>query len=145
MADNDRDKIVTAIDIVDQQAALEKEANEILPGKFEVCTFDKGYIRQPVYACKTCSHDNNEPAGMCYSCSIACHADHELLELFAKRNFRCDCGVDSKFGGHPCQLSSQSKQQTASNDGNTYGHNFFGHYCRYESSYLNQNGHSSCF
>ncbi|KAJ8654807.1 hypothetical protein O0I10_009528 [Lichtheimia ornata] len=137
MADDssNQEKIVTAIDIVDQQTALEKEANEILPGKFEACTFDKGYIRQPLYACKTCSHDNTEPAAMCYSCSIACHADHELFELFAKRNFRCDCGIEHKFGEHPCQLSSLSKQQTASNDDNAYNHNFFGHYCRCDKFY----------
>ncbi|CDH61415.1 e3 ubiquitin-protein ligase ubr7 [Lichtheimia corymbifera JMRC:FSU:9682] len=138
MADGDpsnQDKIVTAIDIVDQQTALEKEANEILPENFEACTFDKGYIRQPLYACKTCSHDNTEPAAMCYSCSIACHADHELFELFAKRNFRCDCGIENKFGDHRCQLSSLSKQQIASNDKNTYNHNFFGHYCRCDKFY----------
>ncbi|KAI7880318.1 zf-UBR-domain-containing protein [Lichtheimia hyalospora FSU 10163] len=126
------DKIVTAVDIVDQQTALEKEATEILPGKFEVCTFDKGYIRQPLYACKTCSHDNTEPAAMCYSCSIACHADHELFELFAKRNFRCDCGIETKFGGHQCQLSSHPN---ASNDKNAYNHNFHGHYCRCDKFY----------
>jgi len=36
-------------------------------------------------------------AGFCYSCSITCHTDHDVYELWTKRHFRCDCG-NSKFG-----------------------------------------------
>ena len=32
---------------------------------------------QPVYLCQTCP----EAKGVCASCSIACHADHEQIEL----------------------------------------------------------------
>ncbi|KAG0165073.1 hypothetical protein DFQ30_009004 [Apophysomyces sp. BC1015] len=122
---------VTAVDIVQQQVILEQEAQEALPGKFESCTFELGYVRQPLYACKTCGSDQ---AGMCYSCSIACHADHELYELFPKRQFRCDCGIDGKFK-HPCQLMTPLKQKTRTNDNNAYNHNFQGHYCRCDRMY----------
>lgn len=56
-----------------------------------VCTYDRGYISQPVYACRVCS--KGELKGFCYGCSMTCHLDHasEVIELFTKRDFRCDC------------------------------------------------------
>ncbi|CAO3624927.1 unnamed protein product [Cunninghamella echinulata] len=71
---------------------------------------------------------------MCYSCSIACHGDNELYELFPKRHFRCDCGVGDKFGKHPCTLSTAAKSDTT-NEENNYNHNFFGRYCRCDMEY----------
>lgn len=126
---------VTAVEYLENQLALEREAADILPGKFENCTFNLGFIRQAVYACKTCSGlDPANPAGMCYGCSIACHADHEILELFPKRNFRCDCGLKSKFGGNSCQLDMDDKATTRNED-NSYNHNFIGEYCRCKVQY----------
>lgn len=132
-ADNstENEQVVTAVDIMNQQTALEQEAQEVLPGKFESCTFDQGYIRQALYACKTCTPPDHEPAGMCYSCSIACHSDHELYELFPKRNFRCDCGLPGKFSDRPCELATRRKRATQKNEDNVYNHNFRGLYCRY--------------
>jgi E3 ubiquitin-protein ligase UBR7 len=133
MADStaEGEKTVTAVEYLENQLALEREAADILPGKFENCTYKLGYIRQAVYACKTCTNLNpDNPAGMCYGCSIACHADHEVLELFPKRNFRCDCGLKSKFGGSVCQLDMESKTGSR-NDDNSYNHNYTGRYCRY--------------
>lgn len=118
---------MTALDYIQKQEELEREAREALPGKFEKCTFPLGYIRQPVYACKTC----DSLSGMCYSCSMSCHADHELLELFAKRHFRCDCGLLDKFDNHPCSLTIPAKKIIKTNDENKYNHNFRGFYCRY--------------
>ncbi|ORY92209.1 hypothetical protein BCR43DRAFT_497965 [Syncephalastrum racemosum] len=129
------EEVITAQEYIDRQTALEKEAQEVLPGKFEKCTFEQGYIRQALYACKTCTRSDDEPSGMCYSCSIACHSDHELLELFPKRNFRCDCGVPGKFGGTPCELSKGQQKATSDNDKNTYNHNFKGLYCRCNQFY----------
>ncbi|CAO3595473.1 unnamed protein product [Absidia cylindrospora] len=138
--------IVTAVDIINEQAQLERDARETLPGKFETCTFNQGYIRQPLYACKTCLPPPTEdtkrdaletkfqPAGMCYSCSIACHADHILYELFPKRHFRCDCGVKDKFGDHRCELGAAEKQNVSNKD-NCYNHNFVGRYCRCNEEY----------
>ncbi|KAI7873702.1 uncharacterized protein EV154DRAFT_527785 [Mucor mucedo] len=126
---------VTALDYIEKQEQLEKEAQSILPGKFEKCTFPLGYVRQSLYACKTCSSESEEPAGMCYSCSIACHASHELFELFPKRAFRCDCGIKDKFAGHHCSLTIPAKKIIQANDKNTYNHNFQGRYCRCDQHY----------
>ncbi|KAI9500941.1 hypothetical protein GGI25_005398 [Coemansia spiralis] len=151
------EEIVTAAGYLQVQADLEREAAEVLPGKFDECTFDRGYIRQPLYACLTCTRppaeynsslDNaddtakhaTQPAGMCYSCSIECHAGHEVVELFTKRNFRCDCGtkrlLPQTASGACCSLK---KTRTAlarlENSENKYNHNFWGYYCRCNTFY----------
>lgn len=87
-------KTITAVDYINQQNDLEKEARELMPYEPDECTYVKGELNQSVFACLTCSRDNNNtPIGVCYSCSIQCHASHELIELFSKRNFVCDCGT----------------------------------------------------
>ncbi|KAI8368605.1 putative zinc finger in N-recognin-domain-containing protein [Choanephora cucurbitarum] len=128
----EEEKTLTALDYIEKQEELEREAFSTLPGKFEKCTFPLGYIRQPVYACKTCSVDT--VAGICYSCSIACHASHDLLELFPKRHFRCDCGLPDKLN-HPCELMIPAKKIIRTNDDNQYNHNFQGRYCRCDQLY----------
>ena len=136
---NNNDQILTAVDIVDQQQKLEREAQQVLPGKFEKCTFDQGYIRQALYSCKTCYPEEADLAGFCYSCSIACHADHELFELFPKRHFRCDCGLlkknnnNNKAGDNEESSSScccTLRDNKEPNLENKYNHNFRGRYCR---------------
>ncbi|KAJ1975057.1 hypothetical protein H4R35_003324 [Dimargaris xerosporica] len=174
--------VTTAVDYLHAQAQLEKEAEEVLPGKFDHCTYGLGYIHQPVYVCLTCMRHHQETskpiatqpvaapqvsiplhstvgpaaggsrnkdiatpigptpsklaklvqgldlasaAGICYSCSIACHASHEVIELFNKRHFRCDCGSRRMA---PSQCSLEPKP-TITNDGNQYSHNFIGRYC----------------
>lgn len=85
---------ITAVDYINEQDDLEKEARQLMPYNPDECTYDKGELRQPVFACLTCSRDNNNSAiGVCYSCSIQCHSSHELVELFTKRGFVCDCGT----------------------------------------------------
>ncbi|KAI8330137.1 hypothetical protein BD560DRAFT_416474 [Blakeslea trispora] len=125
----EEEETITAVDYVETQEELEREAYSTLPGKFEKCTFPMGYIRQPIYACKTCQVDS--VAGICYSCSIACHASHDLLELFPKRHFRCDCGLLD----HPCELMIPAKKMIQFNDQNQYNHNFKGRYCRCDQFY----------
>ncbi|KAG2216220.1 hypothetical protein INT45_014192, partial [Circinella minor] len=133
--DNNNDPILTAVDIVDQQQKLEKEAQQVLPGKFEKCTFDQGYIRQALYSCKTCYPEEKDLAGFCYSCSIACHADHELFELFPKRHFRCDCGLVKKRGDTPFSFCCTLNDNKEPNLENKYNHNFRGRYCRCDKDY----------
>ncbi|KAJ1939090.1 hypothetical protein FBU59_004235 [Linderina macrospora] len=144
--------IVTAHSFLVQQADLEREAAEVLPGKFDECTYDKGYIRQPLYACLTCTHPPSNyqrtkpdasaetaPAGMCYSCSIECHTGHEVIELFAKREFQCDCGTARLLPageGSCCELKSTRKMLAKfANTKNSYNHNFWGFYCRCDTFY----------
>ncbi|RHZ44123.1 hypothetical protein Glove_757g17 [Diversispora epigaea] len=126
MSSEDKD-IVTFEEYLERQKSLEEEAAEVLPWNFDSCTYNKGYLRQAVYACKTCKPKSGyEPGGVCYSCSIACHADHELVELFNKRNFKCDCGT-TRFGESKCQL--EQKPQDALNELNSYNHNYEGLFC----------------
>lgn len=49
----------------------------------------------------------------------------QLLELWTKRNFRCDCG-NSKFGEFFCKLLTSKDVE---NPENLYNHNFKGTYC----------------
>jgi E3 ubiquitin-protein ligase UBR7 len=122
---------VTAEDILRAQIELERDAAEILPGSFDRCTIHMGPIRQSVYACLTCSP--KEPRGLCYACSIACHADHQLVELFYRRRFICDCGHG--LMPHPCQLthtatSDEGNAVTVDGPRNGYDHNYLGRFCR---------------
>ncbi|ORX81030.1 hypothetical protein BCR32DRAFT_293481 [Anaeromyces robustus] len=121
--DNDENKenYITAVDYLIKQEELEQEAKEVYSKKFDKCTYDLGYIKQQVYVCMTCTNGN---AGFCYSCSIACHSQHDVRELFSKRNFRCDCG-NSKFQ-EKCCLKDKSGTL---NENNKYNHNFSGRFC----------------
>ncbi|EXX76356.1 hypothetical protein RirG_033840 [Rhizophagus irregularis DAOM 197198w] len=118
---------LTVKEILERQRLLEEEAGEILSGRFDECTYNKGYIRQPVYACKTCKpSEGYGPGGVCYSCSISCHSDHELVELFSKRNFKCDCGT-TRLGEAACKLETKSRNTV--NEHNKYDHNYEGRFC----------------
>lgn len=75
--------------------------------------------------------DPSKRAGICLACSYHCHEGHELIELYTKRNFRCDCG-NSKFPGKTCNLDDT---KTENNEQNTYNHNFSGLYCICERPY----------
>ncbi|ORY01776.1 hypothetical protein K493DRAFT_334838 [Basidiobolus meristosporus CBS 931.73] len=138
--------VTTAVEFLEHQSALEAEAREQYPGKFERCTHSLGYLYQELYVCKTCTPDlsvfeksdqkdfgiNCEsdwyPGAICYACSIACHADHELLELWSKRGFRCDCGLENKYPTKQCSLQPKDLK-TDKNILNKYTHNFVGRYC----------------
>ena len=63
--------------------------------------------RQALYACVTCTQDQKQLAGICLACSYHCHDGHELIELYTKRNFCCDCG-NSKFANNKCTITSVS-------------------------------------
>lgn len=56
---------------------------------------------------------------------------NQVVELWTKRNFRCDCG-NSKFGEFFCKLFPG---KDAENDQNSYNHNFRGLYCTCERPY----------
>jgi E3 ubiquitin-protein ligase UBR7 len=111
----------TLTEFLDSQQELEKEAALALPFSFSHCTYPRGHIRQAVYLCITCASRR----GICSSCSIACHTDHEQLELFPKRNFRCDCPTSAL--AQPCTLH---KHPEAPNEENEYGQNFDRKFCR---------------
>lgn len=92
------------------------------------CTFPlESLKRQALYACKTCADSSGvTTAGICLACSYKCHENHELYELYTKRNFRCDCGDPTRFPGHECLLEPGQDRQ---NQSNSYNQNFQGKYC----------------
>lgn len=62
--------------------------------------FLQGYMkRQALYACVTCCPaDSGRLAGVCLACSYHCHEDHDLVELYTKRQvsisqLNCICTV----------------------------------------------------
>ncbi|KAL3652775.1 hypothetical protein CASFOL_002456 [Castilleja foliolosa] len=130
MADKFDDEVEgdSTISIKDYLQAVEEEeleANLVLGGDDgEECTYSKGYMkRQAVFSCLTCTPDGN--AGVCTACALSCHEGHEIVELWTKRNFRCDCG-NSKFGEFFCKLLASKDVE---NSNNLYNHNFKGTYC----------------
>ena len=116
---------VTISEYMDGIEAEELEADLVLGGDDgNECTYGAGYLkRQAVFSCLTCVPDG--VAGVCTACCLACHDGHEVVELWTKRNFRCDCG-NSKFGGHLCKLSPEKDPE---NPANSYNQNFKGSYC----------------
>lgn len=73
---------VTLPSLIEEQDRLAEEAREVLPYSFDECTFSKGPLRQSVWSCLgklayavivADISDCNEK-GVCYGCSISCHA-----------------------------------------------------------------------
>ena len=116
--------------------------------KFETCTKEIGQLRQNLFSCLTCNPPPANPcdpynaAGVCYSCSIQCHGEHTLVELFNKRDFVCDCGTTRLPATSPCALRLNPQTNTkggvhseepAAN--NKYNHNFRNRFCGCECDY----------
>ncbi|KAK6158400.1 hypothetical protein DH2020_005714 [Rehmannia glutinosa] len=119
--------------------------------------------RQAIFSCLTCTPDGNAGVCTACSLSChegheialmpACYfKDYYLLsylielhwllnaltipsivELWTKRNFRCDCG-NSKFGEFFCKLLASKDVE---NPNNVYNHNFKGTYCTCDLPYPN--------
>ncbi|KAK8903744.1 hypothetical protein ACHAPF_009597 [Botrytis cinerea] len=132
----------TAAEFISTQLKLEAEAREALPYSIDTCTKPLGSLRQILFACLTCNpapsnvSDPYNPAGVCYSCSIQCHGEHNLVELFSKRNFTCDCGTTRFPATSPCSLRINSETNTNGNVHseppelkNKYNHNFRNRFC----------------
>lgn len=66
------------------------------------CTYSEGYLpRQALFSCRTCKlMSNNQHPLLCYACSINCHKNHTIAELYTKRNTRCDCPT------HSCKIET---------------------------------------
>jgi len=119
---------VTMMDVLEQQEAMEEDADTVLGCEDDACTYPKGYVyRQALYSCLTCTPAGGATgrAAVCLGCSLHCHASHNLVELYTKRSFRCDCGND-KMTLVPCKLCPEKE---ASNANNTYSQNHDGLYC----------------
>ncbi|CAI5463500.1 unnamed protein product [Closterium sp. Yama58-4] len=75
-----------------------------------------------------------KPAGICTSCSLKCHDGHELVELYTKRRFRCDCGT-SKFHGSAVPSCQLKPDKDPLNERNEYNQNYAGVYCNCRRPY----------
>lgn len=135
-------KSQTAQEYIQSQLDLEQEAREALPYQFDTCTRDLGPLRQNLFSCLTCNPPPSDPAtpftpaGVCYACSISCHGEHELVELFSRRDFECDCGTKRLPETSPCSLRlnihTGRKGEVHSQEPcttNKYNHNFKNRFC----------------
>ncbi|XP_076882738.1 uncharacterized protein LOC143531297 [Bidens hawaiensis] len=123
--EEETEQTVSLNEYLDEVEDQELEADLVLGGdEGKECTYAKGYMkRQAIFSCLTCTPDGN--AGVCTACSLSCHDGHEIIELWTKRKFRCDCG-NSKFGEFYCKLLASKDIE---NEENSYNHNFKGKYC----------------
>lgn len=123
--DDEGEPSVTIGEYLEEVEERELEADLVLGGdEGKECTYNKGYMkRQAIFSCITCTPDGN--AGVCTACSLSCHDGHQIVELWTKRNFRCDCG-NSKFGEFYCKISPSKDIENVEN---LYNHNFKGLYC----------------
>ncbi|RXK38313.1 hypothetical protein M231_04355 [Tremella mesenterica] len=120
---------ITMQNLLDTQQRLSEQAREALPYAFDECTYDKGYLRQSIWSCLDCG----ENVGVCYGCSISCHSNHRLVELWTRRHFKCDCPTSST--SNRCTLIPPHRQPQDKNEENCYTHNFRGKFCRCEKPY----------
>ncbi|KAI1463932.1 putative zinc finger in N-recognin-domain-containing protein [Daldinia caldariorum] len=141
----------TAADFIRDQLQLEADAREALPYSIEHCTKPLGPLLQNVFACLTCHpppenpSDPYNPAGVCYACSVQCHGEHELVEIFQKRNFTCDCGTTRFTSDQQCTLRINPDTNTKGgvhseppDPNNKYNQNFRNRFCSC-SIYYNPN------
>ncbi|ALC40087.1 CG15141 [Drosophila busckii] len=132
---------ITMIDVLEEEKEMEKEYAAVLGASDEkACTYTKGNIqRQALYSCLTCCpearNDLTKCAGICLACSYRCHENHELVELYTKRNFRCDCPTLRMGSEKCCVLNPQLEGKQPKNAGNLYNHNFQGLYCKCKRPY----------
>ncbi|WVF72282.1 hypothetical protein IAT40_007094 [Kwoniella sp. CBS 6097] len=144
---------ITLQSLIDTSDRMAEEAREALPYSFDECTYDKGYLRQSVWSCLDCGEK-----GVCYGCSISCHSEHRLVELWTRRHFRCDCPTtptqpepssastsanttnstsqsastsqNPRVKRRKCTLYPPEKQPQAFNEENSYTQTFQGKFCR---------------
>lgn len=136
---------ITMVDILAHENELEEEYAAVLGASDDkCCTYSKGPIkRQALYSCLTCCPDSvndlDKCAGICLACSLHCHENHELVELYTKRNFRCDCPTE-RFPEVKCTLNADApvvdgNKKLPKNESNLYNQNFQGVYCTCKRPY----------
>ncbi|EPZ33469.1 Zinc finger, PHD-type domain-containing protein [Rozella allomycis CSF55] len=125
--------------MVDFDALITQEAFQTYPFRIDKCSYSQGYVLQRVYRCLTCNPaaEGEIPRVTCYACSISCHAEHEIEELWLKRSIRCDCCTVGNTS--QCFLENEKypvneKQPYLDKNSKDY-HNYFGKFCFCDSSY----------
>ena len=116
------DSVLTAEEV----ANMEAEALLTYPS-LNGCTYAKGYETQMVHSCFTCSSSSSEGVGVCETCAVTCHTDHDVRPIWRRRDFRCDCGTP---GTPPCCAGGgEPVVRTEKNKNNVYNKNFADVYC----------------
>ncbi|KAG0716404.1 putative E3 ubiquitin-protein ligase UBR7 [Chionoecetes opilio] len=119
MEDNveDEESGISMVELLQEEEERQLNAAAVLGAADDTqCTYDKGNMkRQALYACMTCSptEGDNLLAGVCLACSYHCHEDHDLVELYTKRQV----------------------EKLPVNPENKYNHNFRGKYCTCQRPY----------
>jgi E3 ubiquitin-protein ligase UBR7 len=79
---------------------------------------------------------------VCYACSVQCHGEHTLVEIFQKRNFTCDCGTTRIPSTSPCNLRTNNETNTRGGvhseepeANNRYSKNFRNRFCGCDCDY----------
>lgn len=122
----DESFVINAVEYLENENNLHRDAYKSMPYKFDKCTYDALNVnRQIVYSCLDCKN-----IGVCYSCSISCgHCSHNLIDIGYKKGFICDCGTDKDLLNDRCSLYPNSAAEKEHEPNNRYGHNFQGRYC----------------
>ncbi len=123
--EKEKEELITVGDFVksiDKQILFDLKCQK--SEEFNKCTYDKGYISQEIYFCETCFNENKKYSVICLGCCFNCHKDHEVQNLFFKRNMKCDCG-NNNFNLNCCL----KKDKDYENIDNIYNHNFEGKFC----------------
>ena len=132
----DEETVMRLSEVVAAEEEAEEAAVAVLGASdAEVCSYPQGYVpRQALYSCLSCQKEG-EVSGVCLACSLRCHASHDLVELYTKRNFRCDCG--NHLQTTRCLLCPDKDTRNSSN---RYNHNFHGRYCSCDAPYPEPEG-----
>ena len=141
------------------EQAIEHHAGPAL----KACTYDKGYIQQPLFSCITCrggpgEEGNGRDVALCAACAYKCHGEHELEEIYEKRHTRCDCPTLASRPPPPATLTTTTTTTSSdpaspdppactactlnppnaaypANVENVYNHNYVGLYCHCNGHY----------
>lgn len=123
-----------------------------MPYEPDKCTFNdpiESIGRQQVFACLTCfrnPRNQGQRNGVCYSCSIQCHSDHELVELFTRRGFTCDCGTTRMPSAGGCNLRKNfDALDPPESLTNVYCHNFEGRFCDCDEAFVPEEQRGTMF
>jgi len=115
------DKPLNFIKQLSHEIHMQESALAVLGNADEnSCTYKQGYLpRQPLYACHTCKLNDNKYPIICYACTIHCHDNHKLIELYTKRNIRCDCPVLTEISIIKQDQDNTNNQTDQINNDNT--------------------------
>lgn len=113
---------ISLFEVAERQRILEIAARKQFPYDPSECTLYMDIPpRQLLFACLTCSSTN----AICYACALRCHDDHDLVDLYSKRGYKCDCGT-SRIPQTQCTLRRTEHDESANTH---YGQNFRGTFC----------------